>query len=221
MGKATFIYLDESGGLRAESPLLVGAFLTTNQRMIRSIIQYARNLHKYPYELHFQKISSNEKDKRYKVSKTILKSLLACEKDWQVRIIYSNEPDEICRWDNMTVDEVYNEFVEQLILSHGRFFLKKKAYFVLDEKNKAKWNDFIPEKLEILLNNTVKKITGTHCHVRTDHSTQNDFLQLADLFSGAIRQLYTPSNNGNKIELAELILPVLLKKKLIKIVKAS
>ena len=209
----TLICLDESGGLRTEAPFLVGAFFATNQSLIKSIINYARNLHNYPYELHFNKISNKDDDKRFKTSKTLFQALLLRSRDWQARIIYSNDPKETGAWRGLTIDELYNKLVKRLILSCGNLFLRgRSATFILDEKNKAKWNDFIPVKLEELLNNKIKKATGTNFIVKTGKSSQNDFIQIADLFLGAVRQLYVPSTNKNKIELANLIKPVLIKK---------
>lgn len=222
MSNKTLICLDESGGLRAEVPLIIGAFVTTNERMIRGIIEYSRNLHKYPYELHFNKISSNPNDKRYKTSRTVLKALLSCERDWHVRLIYSNDPAEISEWSNIGIDEFYNQLIEKIINRFGTFSLRKNASLVLDENNKINGCDHVPEKLEIFLNDKVKKKTGTRFTVRTGDSSKNDLLQLADLFCGAIRQLYIPSDNQNKIEIAEAIIPIIYKKNSpIRIVKAS
>lgn len=220
--KTSLICLDESGGFRAEAPLVIGTFLTNNQKMIREMINYSRSLHTYPYELHFSKISANPEDKRFKTSKTLFKALIACEKDWQARVIFSNDDSEINKWNSLTPAEFYDRLIEQLILRFGGWFLGKKAVFIIDESNIAKCNNFIPDQLSILLNKKMKRITGTKFNVKMGNSSSNDFLQLADLFSGAVRQLYVPSNNKNKIELAETILPVLFKGNgQIQIIKAS
>jgi len=199
-----YVYLDESGDTSSSPSFVVCMFFTKEPQFWTNVIKTARKKNKYPYELKFHKISENIRNGRYRMCLDVFNSLIKHQNKFYCRSIvvgrklinkvFFSKSDQI----------EYNYFIEQLVLYYTEK-LTDDAKLFLDERCRERYDNFIPNKLQSILDiRTV--LEGTKkVKLFIEDSKNSELLQLTDLVVGAIRQCFFPSKNRNKKELSEIL----------------
>lgn len=201
-----YIYVDESGCLRANQLFVAGAWFTWVPDMWLKTIQDIRERQGFWREMHFHKISNNENDHRCQMIRDLLIHLCKYPKTWYFRMIFVSEEEQLNRWKNYCSTDIYDNLMSMFFDRFGGYFPEHCTEIILDEKNRPVWDDYIPTGIEEFLNSNVGVKTNTKFFIKTGNSADNDLLQVGDVLTAAIRQLYVPSENRNKKDLANALL---------------
>jgi len=156
--------------------------------------------------MHFHKVSRKQNDKRYEMIQAILSHLVKYDKTWYFRMLFVSKDKQSKIWKYDSVIDIYDGLMSIFFDRFGGHYPENFSIITLDEKNRPCWDDYIPSGIEKFLNNKVGERTKTVFTVKTANSAWNDLLQVSDIITAAIRQLFVPSNNKNKQKLAATLL---------------
>lgn len=201
-------YVDESGAVKPGGPFVAGIWFTKHPLLWRKIIEERREDCHYGYELHFHKISGTASDLRAFAVRQIFRKLFNVKHSWYSRMIYVRET-YLDLWKGFKAVDIYDTMISEMLL---RFVIKAKADLctvVIDEKNRPLSDNFIPDGLDALLNTRSTALGGPRIRVQVRSSKHDDLLQLVDLLTAAVRQIYHPSGNINKYLACNLIEPLI------------
>jgi hypothetical protein len=198
-----WVYLDESGGLRADKPFVVGFWATRNPLRWLTFIRKYRELHNAWGELHFHAISRKPTDRRYLLARDILRAMQYAG-NWYARFIYVAE-DYLDQWRSAAANQVYTFIIKQLCTRFLPYVQAREARLVIDRKVLPACDVSIPYGLEAVVNSLSSSLGGPHFEVETADSATNDLLQVSDLMTAAMRQFFVPSGNQNKEELGSIV----------------
>ncbi len=200
--KTMYVYVDESGGLRANQLFIAGAWFTWRPKFWLTTTSTLRSNLNFWREMHFHKVSRKNGDSQYEMIQALLNQLVVAQKTWYARFMYVNEEEQLARWRDYSCVDIYDFLMGHLFNRFGGHFPEKHCVIVLDEKNRPHWDNYIPVGLERYLNMHAGTRTNTTFKVETASSSHDDLLQVSDILTAAVRQLYIPSNNPNKRKLA-------------------
>jgi hypothetical protein len=180
---------------------LAGLWLTAYPGMWRRLIRLSRTNNRYGYSFHFHEISRNPEDWQYKAVREVFRSLTDLQRSWYARVIHvpTGNPIEA----DISLQEVYDIVVGSLIYRFAGRAKSNELRIVLSHRNRAGDSEFLPKGIQRLANMRSKMIDGPRITVEVKPHRSDDLLQLADLVMSSVRQVYYPSPNPNKEQLAE------------------
>lgn len=195
------IYLDESGDTGSAPGFAVAMFFTKDPSFWEKVIKEIRSKEKYPFEFKFKKMQDNLKDGRVRFAMRLIDALLQNKRKFYVRaLIVDRKLVDKARFGGSNQVE-YNYFVESLVMHYTKR-LTDDAKLILDFRQREREDFFIPEKLQSMLD--IRSVTEKTKRVKIEiqDSKKEDLLQVADFLVGAVRQIYFPSKNRQKLKIA-------------------
>lgn len=206
--KRMYIFVDESGCVNANQAFIAGAWFTWRPDLWEDIIFTLRKHQNFWREMHFHRISRKPNDSQFEMIQALIKNLRKFKRTWYARLLYVSEKDHLEQWRDLTSVDLYDNLMIRLLNKFGGHFPEKEAVIYLDEKNRPRWDDYIPNGLEEYLNNNIGLKTGTNVIIKTSHCSENNLLQVSDIITSATRQMFVPSGNENKQILAASLINV-------------
>lgn len=200
-------YVDESGAIEAEEPFVAGIWFTAHEEMWQSIIRERRDSLRFNYAFHFHKISCSEDDWQFKFVRRLFKDLRRVRHSWYSRMIHVS-PKELEKWSDLNMQDKYDNLIAELVLSSAPKARTKCMKIVISDRARPLVDTFLPEGLEQLLNDRSSEHGGPKFCMELENHKNNDFLQMADVLTSGIRQIYYPSKNRNKCMLAGMLQPL-------------
>ena len=188
--------VDEAGTI-ADRHFIGAAFATPEPDQWRDAIEREID---YPFSLHFHKIGRNPMDRRYLATKKLL-ALLRRGPDWYAHFIHI---------DRSLVDRTYfgnedyiefNYWMGQLI-KHRTKRTGRCYQVIVAERERTRDDRYMPELLQDQLDKRSYFDDAPHVDLTLDLARRDRLLQVADLIGSATRQLYLPSGNPLKEEIA-------------------
>ncbi|WP_041570786.1 DUF3800 domain-containing protein [Candidatus Desulforudis audaxviator] len=191
--KTMYVFVDESGCLRANQAFLAGAWFTWMPVFWLNVARRLRHDSRFWRELHFHKVSRQQNDRQYEMIQALLALLAKYRKTWYARLLYVSEADQLAGWRDCSCVDIYDNLMSRLFGRFGGHFPERRCVIVLDEKNRPHWDNYIPVGLQAFLNRSVGVKTDTEFEIVTASSETNDLLQISDIVTSAMRQLVVPS----------------------------
>lgn len=175
--KCMYVYIDESGAVRASDAFVAGMFLTWEPIKWQKICLDRKTNMGFPGELHFHKISRSSVDLSFRMINILFDCLLKY-KNWYGRFIFVSK-DNLFHWNEFcnTIQDVYDLIILQLLNRFGSHIPEANIKILLDETNRLKGDNYIPKGLEYTL---CKKITQKNITVEVGSSYTEPLLQIAD-----------------------------------------
>lgn len=187
--------LDEAGST-ADRHFVGAAFATMEPDAWRERIEKAI---RYPYSLHFQKLPSRP-DERYRATKMVL-ALLRRYPDWYAHFLHVDRSRVNRAMFSRRRDIEFNYWMGLLI--KRRTSRTGRCYRVIvAERERTRGDRYLPEMLQGQLDERAAFEGGAHVQLDLDFARHDRLLQVADLIGSATRQLYEPSGNRIKEEIA-------------------
>jgi len=199
-------YVDESGAFSCGGPFVAGIWFTAHPDLWRGIIRERRDAERYGYSFHFSEISRHRNDWQFRVVRRLFHDLRRIQKSWYARLIHV-PPACIAEWQTQSVQEKYDTIIGEMIYRFGPHAMTEKLRLVISDRSRSMSDNFLPEGIEEGLNQD--STCSTAFNVQIMSHKLDDLLQIADLMTSAVRQIYHPGDNPNKIALAEMIRPLL------------
>lgn len=211
--KFMYAFIDESDSLCHGRCLVIGAWITAYEEdwfwRMKSIRRHLR----YPFEMHFHKISRDSNDRRYLLAKAVAEALVEHQTSWYARCIYVNKTQEALWKRSMgkrgqTPTRQSETHAEFLTIMADRFFehAKTETMGLVPDAKKERWFD------EIFLRDLVKQLNAKlgerRYMVFPGDSKREEMLQIADLIVGCVAQMFHPVDNPNKERLADILRPL-------------
>ena len=197
------IYHDESGTPGVDKAFVSGVLLLHKEKQGQDILDratYIRNKWHYYNEFHYQKMSNL----RAKVYLDLLQECLQkCIFKYCAIVIQKHKLDmSHFRFQPYLA---YNFFTKNLIY-HNIKNLSGRTYIYSDAKSRIKHDNFL-EYLKHQLN--LAALFNGHGYnvkaIEPTDSKNNDLIQITDLFTGAVKQIYDPAPSSRKVELKNKI----------------
>ncbi|RJX19843.1 MAG: DUF3800 domain-containing protein [Ammonifex sp.] len=201
-----WVFVDESGCLRANQLFVAGAWFTWKPRFWMNHVHALRQKLGFYREMHFHKVSRRSNDPQYEMIQALFALLAQHSKTWYARILHISSSHQIEAWRNLSSVDIYDNLMSIFFDRFGGHYPEEYSVVVLDEKNRPWWDDYIPNGLQGYLNNNVGLRTNTVFRIKTADSSQHDLLQISDVITAGVRQLLVPSENPNKRILAGTLL---------------
>ena len=180
-----YVFVDESGCLRANQLFVAGAWFTWKPELWLKIVHDTRKRKKFWREMHFHKVSRKQNDKRYEMIQAILSHLVKYDKTWYFRMLFVSKDKQSKIWKYDSVIDIYDGLMSIFFDRFGGHYPENFSIITLDEKNRPCWDDYIPSGIEKFLNNKVGERTKTVFTVKTANSAWNDLLQVSDIITAA------------------------------------
>ncbi|OIQ08757.1 hypothetical protein MOOR_16760 [Moorella thermoacetica] len=202
--KKILIYHDESGTPGVDKVFVSGVLILDKERQGEDILNVVNTIRKkwnYHEEFHFQKMSTL----KYNVYKDLLETCLKyCNFRFSAIVIQKQKLD--MRYFNHQHHLAYN-FFTKMVIYHNIKWLSGRAYIFSDSKNRIKRDNFLEYLKEQL--NIDSLFYGHGYHIRaieTPSSSADNLLQVADLFTGIVKQKFDPAPGHRKVSLKDIIL---------------
>lgn len=176
-----FAYQDESGGIKSGPYFIVGFLLVRHREPILEAIQKARKAENYWNELHFKKTG----ERRHRAFRRVFDEVAKVRS--QFRFLTLVVPNNLVnlRYFGGKKHAAYNYFT-RLLLERKCVFLTSTMVYV-DQKSRLEKDRFI-----YLLRDKINFKLGREaiCRVIETDSKTDDLIQLTDLLTGCINNLY-------------------------------
>jgi hypothetical protein len=187
--------VDEAGST-AERHFVGAAFVTPEPDLWRERIDKASG---YPYSLHFHKLARRP-DGRYHATKAVLQ-LLRRYTDWYGHFIHVDRqlvvPAFFGNQENIEFNYWMGQLIKRRTARDGRCY-----QVIVAERERTRGDRYMPIILQDQLDKRRYFDDAPHVELDMEYARHDRLLQLADLIGSATRQLYQPSGNPIKEEIA-------------------
>src|ERR1700730_6688748 len=176
-----FAYQDESGGIKHGTYFIVGFLLVRHREPILEAIQKARKAENYWNELHFKKSG----ERRHRAFRSVFDEVAKVHSQFRFQALVVRNSLVNLRYYGGEKHIAYNYFTRLLLERKGVFL--KSAMVYVDQKSRLKKDRFIHLLSDKM---TFKLGREAICRVIETHSKEDDLIQLTDLLTGCINNLY-------------------------------
>lgn len=186
----------DEAGTTADRHFVGAAFVTPEPDEWRDRIDRAIG---YPYSLHFHKLA-RKPDGRYKATKIVLE-LLRRHPDWYAHFIHIDrrlvDQSRFGNEDNIEFNYWMGQLIKRRTTRLGRCYNA-----IIAERERRRGDRYMPQVLQDQLDKRSYFDDAPHVDLTIDLARHDRLLQVADFIGSATRQLYQPSGNPMKEEIA-------------------
>jgi hypothetical protein len=187
--------VDEAGTI-SDRHFIGAAFATNEPDLWRERLDQAID---YPHSMHFHKIG-RKADGRYRATKTVL-DLLRRHNDWYAHFIHIDrtlvDPSRFGFEDQIEFNYWMGQLIKHRTKRPGRCYR-----VVVAQRERTRGDRYLPELLQQQLDSRSYFDDAPHVDLAIDVPRHDRLLQVADLIGSGTRQLFLPSGNPLKEEIA-------------------